>query len=133
VIPPRTGKVDNDCPQGQCSNLYEMSESVRRLVLNSEIPEAERFRIDPADVAGLNAALLGAEGWFEPAVADVLGSGARIYGKPGEVPGRDCLDVTLIEGRNGQRILLSATVPEAQGGCPALVTLAQNVLKYLTR
>jgi hypothetical protein len=130
VIPARTGRVDASCPQGQCSNLFEMSESVRRLVLHNEIPVAEQFKLAPADVAGLNSALLGAEGWFEPAVARVLGSGARIYGKPGQVPGRDCLDVVLIE-RNNQRILLSATVPESQGGCPALVTLAQNVLRAL--
>lgn len=132
VIPARNGKVDTDCPQGQCSNLFEMSESVRRLVLHNEIPQAERFKIASTDVIGLNSALLGAEGWFEPAVARVLGNGARIYGKPGQVPSRDCLDVTLIEGRNGQRILLAATVPERQGGCPALVNLATAVLKYLS-
>jgi hypothetical protein len=131
VVPARNGKVDTDCAQGQCSNLFEMSESVRRLVLHNEIPESERFRIASTDVIGLNSALLGAEGWFEPAVARVLGNGARIYGKPGEVPNRDCLDVTLIEAR-GQRILLSATVPGRQGGCPALVNLATAVLKYLT-
>ena len=62
----------------------------------------------------------------------VVGNGARIYGKPGQVPGLDCMDVTLIEGRDGTRILLSATVPERQGGCPALVTLATNVLRFLT-
>lgn len=132
VIPARNGKVDTDCAQGQCSNLFEMSESVRRLVLNNEIPTSERFRIASTDLIGLNDALLGAEGWFEPAVARVLGNGAKIYGKPGEVPSRDCLDVTLIEGRNGARYLLSATVPEKQGGCPAIVNLAQAVLKYLT-
>lgn len=132
VIPARYGKVDTDCTQGQCSNLFEMSESIRRLVLHNEIPVAERFKIASTDVIGLNSALLGAEGWFEPAVARVLGAGARIYSKPGHVPRRDCLDVTLIEGRNGQRILLSATVPERQGGCPALVNLATQVLKYLS-
>jgi hypothetical protein len=133
VVPARTGRVDATCPQGQCSNLFEMSESVRRVVLHNEIPEAERFKLDTTDVAGLNSALLGAEGWFEPAVARVMGAGARIYGKPGQVPGRDCLDVVLVEGRNGQRILLSATVPERQGGCPALVALAENVLRLLAR
>ena len=133
VIPARNGKVDTDCRQGQCSDLLEMSESVRRVVLHNEIPEAERFRLAPADVTGLTAALLGAEGWFEPAVARVLGTGARIYGKPGQVSSRDCLDVTLIEGRSGQRLLLSATVPERQGGCPALVTLATAVLQFLNR
>jgi hypothetical protein len=133
TIPARNGKTDTDCPQGQCSNLYEMSESVRRVVLHNEIPESDRFKLAPADVAGLTAALLAAEGWFEPAVAQVLGTGARIYGKPGEVPGRDCLDVTLIERRDGSRLLLSATVPEPSGGCPALVTVASAVLKFLTR
>jgi hypothetical protein len=132
VIPARSGRVDTDCAQGQCSNLFEMSESVRRLVLHNEIPNAERFRIASTDVIGLNSALLGAEGWFEPAVARVLGTGTRIYGKPGEVPSRDCLDVTLIETRNGARYLLSATVPSRQGGCPALVNLATQVLKYLS-
>lgn len=132
TIPPRNGRVDTDCAQGQCSDLFEMSESVRRVVLHNEIPERERFKLAPADVSGLTSALLGAEGWFEPAVARVLGNAARIYGKPGQVPGRDCLDVTLIETPDGRRILLAATVPERAGGCPALVTLATNVLKYLT-
>jgi len=132
TIPARNGKVDTDCAQGQCSNLWEMSESVRRVVLHNEIPESERFKLAPADVTGLTSALLGAEGWFEPAVGRVLGTGARIYGKPGQVPGRDCMDVTLIETPDGTRILLSATVPERQGGCPALVTLATNVLRFLT-
>jgi hypothetical protein len=132
TIPARTGTVNAACPPGNCSNLFEMSESVRRVVLHYEIPTAERFALAPADVAGLTAALLTAEGWFEPAVAKVLGPAARIYGKPGEVPERDCLDVTLIQGRDGRRLLLSATVPEPQGGCPALVDLAAAVLKILT-
>jgi hypothetical protein len=132
TVPARSGKVVTECAQGNCSNLFEMSESVRRVVLHNEIPASERFALAPADVAGLTAALLTAEGWFEPAVARVLGPAARIYGKPGEVPGRDCLDVTLIQGRDGRRLLLSATVPEAQGGCPALVDLAAAALKVLS-
>ena len=130
TIPARTGRVDTDCAQGNCSNLFEMSESVRRVVLHDEIAESERFQVARADIAGLTGALLAAEGWFEPAVARVLGPSARIYGKPGQVPGRDCMDVTLIEARN-QRLLLSATVPESQGGCPALVALATAVLRLL--
>jgi hypothetical protein len=133
TIPARRSAVDTDCPQVQCSDLYEMSESVRRVVLNNEIPAAERFKLAPADVTGLTGSLLAAEGWFEPAVAGVMGASARIYGKPGEVSSRDCLDVALIDNNKGQRLLLSATVPEAQGGCDALVTLATAVLKYLTK
>lgn len=131
TVAARTGRADPDCPQGNCSDLFEMSESVRRVVLHDEIPESERFRIHRSDAAALRASLLGAEGWFEPAVARVLGDGARIYGKPGYVPGGDCMDVALIDAP-GRRLLLSATVPVGQGGCPALVTLATNVLRFLT-
>jgi hypothetical protein len=108
-----------------------MSESVRRVVLNDEIPEADRFHIAPADVAGLSGSLLAAEGWFAPAVVRVLGAGARIYSKPGYVPNLDCMDVTLIDAK-GQRLLLAATVPDASGGCAALVSLAAGVLRLLT-
>ena len=131
TIPARTAARDPGCAQVNCSNLFEMSESVRRVVLHREIPEAERFRISEVDAAALTDALLGAEGWFEPAVARTLGPTARIYGKPGWVPANDCLDVALIEAR-GQRYLLAGTVPERAGGCPALVNLAQNVLRVLT-
>jgi hypothetical protein len=131
TVPARTGHVDTDCPQGNCSNLFEMSESVRRVVLNDEIPQAERFAIAPADVAGLSGALLAADGWFEPAVIRVLGADARIYSKPGYVSNLDCMDVTLIDAK-GRRLLLAATVPDAQGGCAALVTLAAGVLRLLS-
>jgi hypothetical protein len=130
TIPARPAGRDTECAQVNCSSLIEMSESVRRVVLHNEIPEADRFRISAVDAAALTDALLGAEGWFEPAVARVLGPGAKIYGKPGWVGANDCLDVTLIEAR-GQRYLLSATVPERAGGCPALVNLAANVLRVL--
>lgn len=131
TIPARTGGRVPGCAQVNCSNLFEMSESVRRVVLHGELPEPERFRISATDAAALTDALLAAEGWFDPAVSRVLGPTARIYSKPGWVGRNDCLDVTLIEAR-GQRYLLSATVPERHGGCPALVTLATNVLRVLT-
>jgi len=132
TLPARAATPVPECPAGNCSDLFEMSESVRRVVMNDAIPTADRFRIDPADVAGLTDALLGAEGWFEPAVAQVLGPGAKIFGKPGEVSGRDCLDVTLIETRTGRRYLLSGTVPEDKGGCDALVRIGAGVLRILT-
>lgn len=130
ALPARSGHFDDDCPAGNCSDLFEMSESVRRIVLNDEIPEPERFRVARADVVGLTNALRGADGYFAPAVARVLGTAARVYSKPGFAPSLDCLDVTLIEF-DGQRLLLSATVPNSQGGCPALVNIAAGVLALL--
>lgn len=130
TVPARTSSVDNSCPQGNCSDLFEMSESVRRVVMNDEVPEADRFHISHPDVVGVSASLLAAEGWFEPAVVRVLGADARIWSKPGYVPNLDCMDVTLLDAK-GQRLLLSATVPEASGGCAALVNLAAGVLRVL--
>jgi len=130
-VPARGGSVDDRCDQGNCSDLFEMSESIRRVVLNDEIPEAERFRITRPDVLGLTNALRGADGYFAPAVTRVVGPGFRIYSKPGYVPDRDCLDVTLVDGK-GQRLLLAATVPDSSGGCDALVSLATGVLKLLS-
>jgi len=132
VLPARSASAVPECPAGNCSDLFDMSESVRRVVLNDEIPAAERFQISRADVAGLTDALRGADGFLNPAVAKVLGPGATIYSKPGEVSGRDCLDVTLIVSPTGRRFLLSASVPEEQGGCDTLVTLATGVLRLLT-
>lgn len=132
ALPARSSSVVTDCPAGNCSNLFELSESVRRVVLNDEIPAAERFRIARADVAGVTAAMRGAEGWFAPAVAEVLGPGATIYSKPGEVPGRDCLDVAFIKTRTGQRFLLSASVSDEGGDCGTLTGLAAAVLRILS-
>jgi hypothetical protein len=130
TVPARTSSVDTSCAQGNCSDLFEMSESVRRVVLNDEIPPADRFHVTPADVTGLSGALLAAQGWIAPAVTLVLGAGTRIYSKPGYVPNLDCMDVTFLDAK-GQRLLLSATVPERSGGCAALVNLAAGVLRLL--
>jgi hypothetical protein len=130
-LPPRTSSDDYGCETGNCSDLLELSESVRRIVLHDEIPAAERFQIDRADVTGLTNALLGADGYFPPAVIRVLGTGARVYSKPGEAADLDCLDVAMIEARPGQRFLLAVSVPEDQGGCEALVMLATGVLRFL--
>jgi hypothetical protein len=61
----------------------------------------------------------------------VFGTGARIYDKPGDADGLDCLDVAFIETASGKRYLLAATVPHSSGGCDALVELATQVLKLL--
>jgi hypothetical protein len=130
-IPARKTLLAPECAAGNCSNLFEMTESIRRIVLNDELPPEQRFDLDPADLKDLAQALLVADGFFGPAVATVFGDGARIYNKPGDVSDADCLDVALIETATGKRYLLAATVPHASGGCDALVELAGHVLKLL--
>lgn len=130
-VPERPAKLKPECGAGNCSNLFEMTESVRRVVLNNEIPPYERFDLDPTDVAALRQALLDADGFFPDPVATVVGPDARIYDKPGDADGLDCLDVALIQATDGRRWLLSASVPHSEGGCDALAELATRVLRIL--
>jgi len=130
-VPERKAKLKPGCDAGNCSTLFEMTESIRRVVLNDEIPAWERFDMDPTDVAGLTQALLDAQGFFGEAVASTVGAGARIYDKPGDADGLECLDVAFIESPGGRRYLLSASVPHSEGGCDTLREVATQVLRLL--
>ncbi len=120
------------CGDGNCSNLLEMTESVRRVVLDAEIPQAERFDIAPADIDGLTDALLRSEGFVEGAADEVLGGGARVYNKPGYVPGDACVDVALVtDGRGSEQYLLAVQTPEDGWRCPTVVGIAAATLQFL--
>ena len=133
-LPPREATGDHGCPEGNCSNLFELAESVRRILVHDEIPEAQRFAVDRTDLSGLRSALLGADGFFNRGAATALGPATRVYSKPGWVPGLDCVDVAFIEGA-GDRFLLAVTTPDLQDGgeCPSLSTVAYAVLRVLRR
>lgn len=113
-----------DCPdEGNCSTLLELAESIRRVTLEAD----DRFDVAEADLAGLNDALRVAEGFVEPAVAEVLGAEVPVFNKPGYVPGDDCVDVALV----GDRYLLAVTTPEDGPLCPTLVEVAAATLRFL--
>lgn len=138
VVPPRTSTTGYGCPDGgNCSNLYEMTESIRRVVLHDELPPSQRFNLDRADVRALNTALLLSEGWIDPGVNRAFGLRARIYNKPGFAGGLDCLDVALVDDvATGRRFLLGITTPVVTAGfegCEVLATVAEVVLEALTR
>jgi hypothetical protein len=130
-VPARKAQRAPEC-DGNCSNLFEMAESVRRIVLNDQLPLEQRFDLDPGDVKALTKALLDAEGFFDASVAKALGVGARVYSKPGDADGLDCLDVAFIQSKAGKRFLLAATVPHSSGGCVALARLGRGVLTLLS-
>ncbi len=130
-VPLRKAQREPECSNGNCSNLFEMAESVRRIVLHDQLPVDQRFALDPLDVKALAGALLKAEGFFPAAVTRALGSGAKIWSKPGDALELDCLDVAFIESRTGRRFLVAASVPHSAGGCEALDRLARGVLELL--
>ncbi|MFP5317111.1 MAG: serine hydrolase [Acidimicrobiia bacterium] len=136
TIPARSSSAQYGCPDaGNCSNLYEMTESIRRIVLHDELPPAQRFNLDPADVRALDYALLASEGWIDPGVARAFGIRARVYNKPGFAGGLDCLDVGLVEDvATGHRFLIGITTPvrtPGDEGCWVLATVAEEVLEVL--
>ncbi len=132
-VPARRATGSYECADdGNCSNLLELTESVRRVVLDAEIPEDEQFAIADADVAGLTAALLASEGFVEPAVSEVLGDDALAYNKPGYVPGDECVDVALVSDDDGSdRYLLAVVTPEDGWLCPTVVDVAAATLEFL--
>jgi len=109
-----------------------MTESVRRIVLNDQIPAEQRFDLDRSDLQALSGALLEAQGFLLGAAMGALGAGARVWSKPGDADGLDCLDVAFVESKAGKRFMVAATVPQSSGGCEALSRLARGVLELLS-
>ena len=134
IVPARPASGVDGCEDddGNCSTLLELTESVRRVTLDAELPEAERFDIAATDIAGLTDALLAAEGFLEPAVSEVLGEETLVYNKPGYVPGDECVDVALLtDEAAGLRYLLAVETPEDGWLCPGLVEVAAATLQFL--
>lgn len=112
------------------TDLYELVEGVRRIMLNDEVPEAERFRIAPADVVGVQSALCSATpSYFASGAASALGGSPRICHKPGWVPDNECLDHGLVEA-DGKRYLVAASIPYV-ANCPGLAPIAEHALNFL--
>ena len=109
------------------TNLIELTEAVRRVLLDSEIPEHERFKIADADKTLVRDALCGATPSYFKAGADAALGSSQICHKPGWVPNNECLDHGLITDGSGRRFLLAAQIPY-QDNCPGLSTLAQRTL-----
>ncbi len=104
-----------------------MTESVRRVVLDDDA-----LSLADADVAGLQEALLDAEGFLEPAVAEVRRAGIDVYNKPGYVPGDACLDVAVVDDAAAdQQYVIGVATPEDGFTCPALVEVAAATLEFL--
>ena len=135
TVPARRATGSYGCEDdGNCSTLLDLTESVRRVTLDAELPDEERFDIAAGDVAGLAEALLASEGFVEPAVSAVLGTAALVYNKPGYVPGNECVDVALLNHEAaGERYLLAVETPEDGPLCPGLVEVAAATLRFLTR
>jgi hypothetical protein len=133
--PATNGTGDYGCgSDGNCAELFELTEAVRRVVLDSEIDASERFDLDPADIARVSDALCGATPSFFAAGAErALGRAPTICHKPGWVPYNDCLDHGVIDA-GGARYLLAASTPETRGrtDCLDLAGVAEAVLGALS-
>jgi hypothetical protein len=129
-LPERAAQGLYGCEGLNCSSLFDLSDAVRRIVLDAELPAEERFAIAPADVVALQEALLGAEGWIAPGVQELLGPDTQVFGKPGHVGGLDCVDDAVVSAPSGHRYIVAVSVPDAEG-CEFLARLAHDVLEVL--
>jgi len=133
TVPAREGEADYGCLGGNCSTLFDLADALRRVVLDAEVATADRFDLAASDIAGLQDALAGAEGFIAPGVADALGPDARLFTKPGWVPDLDCVEVALVVApATGHRFLLAVSAPD-DGTCEALATMARDVLTLIDR
>lgn len=131
VLPEREGDADYGCEGGNCADLFELADAMRRVVLADELPAGERFPIAPADVAALRDALQAAEGFIAPGVEEALGPDVQLYTKPGWVPGLDCVETSVVDDpAAGRRFLLALSAPDADG-CDMLAPMARDVLSVL--
>jgi hypothetical protein len=132
--PPPSGTGDYGCgDDGNCADLFELTEAVRRVVLDAEIGESERFDLDPADIARVRDALCGATpSFFAGGAESALGEAPAICHKPGWVPYNDCLDHGVVDAGDA-RFLLAASTPETRGrtDCLELGGVAEAVLSAL--
>jgi hypothetical protein len=132
LLPERAGG-DYGCDMANCSTLFDLVDSVRRVVLNDDLAEGERFPIAGSDVTGLQDALHGAESWIGPGVSQALGPGAEIYSKPGWAGDLDCVDIGfVVDPTAGRRYLIGVSAPD-DGECAMLATMAAEVLTVLAR
>jgi hypothetical protein len=116
---------------GNRSNLLELTDSVRRVVLHGSLRPPERFAIDAVDALELEQALLAAEGFIEPALLR-LGPDVLVYDKPGFVPGDDCVDVAYIDDLDRpQAYLLGVSTPDDGRLCQTLTDVARGTLAFL--
>lgn len=131
TLPERIGADDYGCGGSNCSTLFELVDSIRRVVLNDELPAEERFNVAPADVAGLQGAPQGADSWIGPGIAEALGPDAIIYSKAGWTTGLDCVDIGLVvDPQAARRYLIGVSAPD-DGECAMLAALAADVLTIL--
>jgi len=131
VVPERDGEPDYGCGGGNCTTLFDLADATRRVVLDAELPPGERFDLSPDDIAGLQDALAGADGFIAPGVVDALGPDVTILTKPGWVPELDCVEVAVItDDATGRRFLLALSAPD-DGSCEELATMAADVLRVI--
>lgn len=133
-LPSRSPSSSYDVPDdGNLSNLAEMTDSVRRVVLHDELPPTERFAIDDTDVSELRSDLLGAPGFIEAGADEAFGENVLVYSKPGHVVGADCVDVAYVQHIDGRAFLLGIATPDDGAECATLTEIARHTLEFLDR
>ena len=141
-IAARSGTTFRSCASSSrdpnCAPMFDLGEVVRRVLLHKNIRPHERFKISPADVAGLRNAMCGStQPFFQTGARAVFGGKAQICHKAGWVPGNACVDHGLISDGKGGQYILAASVPWPGSNIAhchsSLGAIAKSVLASLKR
>ncbi len=110
------------------TDLFDLVDGLRRVMLAGEIPEDERFELSAADLEGLQDSLnVAYPSFLEVGAAQVLGNDVAVWHKGGWMPGAECVDHAYVEDpSSGRRFFLAATIPY-EDNCGGLATLAAEV------
>jgi len=111
------------------TDLFDLIEGLRRVMLADELPEEDRFDLPAADLDRIQQALIeSGPSFFEAAAIEVLGDDVIVANKAGWVPGSECLDTAyILDPDTGWSFLIAATQPY-QTGFVALGEIAEIAL-----
>jgi hypothetical protein len=98
VVPERDAESPAAKCRSNCTSLAELHEIQRRVFLHDELPEAERFPIQPQDLERIRANMLRTRNRLGSAPSGAMGGPVEVYNNVGRIPG-----IVLVENAYLQR------------------------------
>ena len=134
TIPARTAAGwDDRCPKKNCMTLFELQDSLRRVILHEELAPADRFPISDGDVRRMRAVMLETGDFMRPGPQRALGHPVRTYNKVGYIPGLNLLENAVVEDTvTGRRYLVAGSVP-FKGTMEQMRTFRATLAKFVQK
>jgi hypothetical protein len=143
VLYKRYGRSSHrQCPNLEtCTSLYELQETLRRVVLHDELQARDRLPVARHDLVALKAFLLQARNRLDPELSLIVGRRFAIHNSVGRVPGRSLVENAYLVAKDGPsaRLLLAVLVPFEPADDPkdmvrvSMATLAGHAASFVLK